>query len=114
MTDARWSALRTWLHHEGARIPVIASDGHTASTLDLMYRYAPIGGGVEWHGTVLVANHRNSWRPRPRDVHGAALLWSVLTSTHPPAASDGWRLVWRSDNGKLRVYVPDRSAARRA
>jgi hypothetical protein len=101
-----WSALRAWLHDHGDGIRAIASDGRTASTLDLMYRYASLGGGIEWHRAVLVANRGPRWRPR--DVDGAALLWSHYTSAHAPRASDGWRLVWSSDNARLRVYVPSR------
>lgn len=107
LTDARWSALRTWLHQGDGVIHAVASDGPTASTLDLMYRYAPIGGDVVWHGRVDVEHHRaRHWRPRPSDVGGDPLLWSRLTSAMPPRPSDGWRLAWRSDNGALRVYVP--------
>jgi 4-amino-4-deoxy-L-arabinose transferase-like glycosyltransferase len=106
-TDARWSALRSWLHEHESAVPAVASDGRTASTLDLMYRYAPIGGAVRWHGRVDVLHHarRRAWRPRPADTRGAALLWSRYTSLAPRTA-DGWQLAWRSDNGAMAVYVP--------
>jgi hypothetical protein len=104
LTPARWSALRGFLSAHDAQFPRIASDGHTLSALDLIYRYAAIGGAVEWHGAAIVANHPH-WRPRPGDVGGAALLWSKHTSARP-RASDGWRLAWRSDNGALALYEP--------
>jgi dolichyl-phosphate-mannose-protein mannosyltransferase len=102
LTDARWSALRGWLATRQSVVPRLASDGHTLSALDLIYRYAPLGGAVQWHGAAIVANHPH-WRPRPDDVGGAALLWSRHTSALP-RARDGWRLAWTSDNGALRVY----------
>jgi 4-amino-4-deoxy-L-arabinose transferase-like glycosyltransferase len=107
-TDARWSALRSWLHDHEREVPTVASDGRTASTLDLMYRYAPIGGDVEWHGRVAVLHRarRRVRQPRPVDTNGAALLWSRYTSVTPPRSADGWRLAWRSDNGALAVYLP--------
>jgi hypothetical protein len=103
LTPARWSALRDFLHSHDAQFPRIASDGHTLSGLDLMYRYAPIGGGVEWHGAATVVNHPHWHRPRPAQVGGAALLWSKHTSGRP-RTSDGWRLAWSSDNGALQLY----------
>jgi hypothetical protein len=102
LTDARWSALRTFLHAHDAQFPAIASDGHTLSALDVIYRYAPSGGKVLWHGRAVVS-HR--WHPRPRDVGGATLLWSRHTSA-PPQPRWGWRLAWSSDNGALRIYRP--------
>jgi 4-amino-4-deoxy-L-arabinose transferase-like glycosyltransferase len=107
-TDARWNALRSWLHANERLVPALASDGRTAVTLDLMYRYAPIGGGVRWHGPVTVTHRarRRTWTPRPADVGGQGLLWSRYTSTVRPREADGWRLAWRSDNGALAVYLP--------
>jgi hypothetical protein len=105
LTDARWSALRSWLGAHDAQVPAIASDGHTLSALDLIYRYAPLGGDVKWHGKAIVANHERGWHPRPGDVDGAALLWSRHTSAQP-RRRDGWRLAWRSDNDALRLYEP--------
>jgi Dolichyl-phosphate-mannose-protein mannosyltransferase len=105
LTDARWSALRAFLHHHDRQLPAIASDGHTLSALDVIYRYAPLGGAVQWHGAAIVANHARGWHPQPRDVDGAALLWSKLTSAQP-RLRDGWRLAWASDNGALRLYEP--------
>jgi 4-amino-4-deoxy-L-arabinose transferase-like glycosyltransferase len=107
-TDARWSALRTWLHDNERRVPALASDGRTAVTLDLMYRYAPIGGAVRWHGRVVVV-HRARRRERglrPADVGGRALLWSRYTSRPRPRSADGWRLAWQADNASLAVYLP--------
>jgi hypothetical protein len=105
LTPARWSALRAFLHAHDAQFPRIASDGHTLSGLDLMYRYAPIGGAVEWHGAAIVVNHPHWYRPRPSEVGGAALLWSRHTS-HKPRLSDGWRVAWSSDNGRFVLYEP--------
>jgi len=107
-TDARWSALRSYLHAHAALVPAVASDGRTAVTLDFMYRYAPIGGAVRWRGRVdaLPGARRRYRRLRPADTGGVALLWSRYTSPRPPRAADGWRAAWRSDNGALAVYLP--------
>jgi hypothetical protein len=107
-TDARWSALRSYLHEHSALVPAVASDGRTAVTLDFMYRYAPIGGAVRWHGRVdvLPGGRRRHRRPGRADTGGVPLLWSRYTSPRPPRAADGWRTAWRSDNGALAIYLP--------
>jgi hypothetical protein len=104
VTPASWSGLRDFLRTHDAQFPRIASDGHTLSALDLIYRYAPLGGGVEWHGAAIVANRRYWW-PRPRDIPGDALLWSRHTGARP-RASYGWRLVWSDENRALQLYEP--------
>ena len=94
--DSSWNQLRAWLsRHPGVR--VLWTDSYSAQTL-FFYTKTPRGTAA-WNGTVEVYTNNVPGRAMHRP------MFVTSQSPVPPALIAGWRVLWRSRDGSLKILI---------
>ncbi|GAA2106753.1 hypothetical protein [Actinomadura alba] len=110
--DTQLEAFRSWMARHGDGVPRVWTDTHTGKTL-AVYREGPFGG-LAWRAQVARAAP-GAAAPAPGDlvlfydvdhgrVCGSCRKYARLTWGDPPRPGTGWREVYATRDGMVRVY----------
>ena len=106
------ASLRSWLAQHGTDATVVWADQRTDGLLRI-YQDGPFGGRA-WHGTIRTATP--STVPAPGDlvlffdadrgrICGICRKYARLNWGNPPAPRPGWRQVYATGDGVVRLYA---------
>jgi len=97
--DADWRQLRAWLvdHPE---VDVIYTDERTGQVVPFYARTE--SGKILWDGSF--RTFRRQAEVLPAEIGHSPYLQTKFGAREHPDPADGWRMLWRSDNGVLTLW----------